>query len=167
MLVDSTTLHPGGYLDRISKYVVCQEGRCALKVDPYRSSDPNIRFDAHKVPVLQGIKVVEQLHIIHYDPLFYDMTCIPEEHNRELSESNILRLTACSYPLKGSNRIHRAHVGDLFLLNGLRGRVSQTSSEEGISRTGQLQEPAGHWQEVPQLHPWSPITVVSIERNKR
>lgn len=77
MLVDSTTLHSGGYLDRISKYVVCQEGRCALKVDPYRSSDPNIRFDAHKVPVLQGIKVAEQLHIIHYEPLFYDMTCIP------------------------------------------------------------------------------------------
>lgn len=25
--------------------------------------------------------------------------------------------------------------------------------EEGITRTGQLQEPAGHWQEEPQLHP--------------
>lgn len=100
---------------RISKYVVCQEGRCAPKVDPDRSSDPNIRSDAHKVLVLQGIKVVEQPHVIHYDPLFYDMTCIPEEHSRELSESNILRLTVCSYPLKGSNRFHRAHMGDLFL----------------------------------------------------
>jgi hypothetical protein len=26
-----------------------------------------------------------------------------------------------------------------------------------------LQEPAGHWQEEPQLHPWSPIIVVSIK----
>lgn len=30
-----------------------------------------------------------------------------------------------------------------------------------ISHTGQLQEPAGHWQEEPQLHPWSPIALVS------
>lgn len=111
--------------------------------------------------------MVEQPHIIHYDPLFYDMACIPKEHNRGFSKSNILRLTACSYPLKGSDRIHRAHMGDLFLLNRLRGRVSQTSSKEGISRTGHWQEPAGHWQEEPQLHPWSPITVVSIERKKK
>jgi hypothetical protein len=31
-----------------------------------------------------------------------------------------------------------------------------------ISRTGQLQLPAGHWQEAPQLHPWSPIRIVSV-----
>lgn len=58
-------------------------------------------------------------------------------------------------------------MGDLFLLYKLRGRVSQVSSKEGISHTGHWQEPAGHWQEVPQLHPWSPVTVVSIEREKK
>lgn len=134
------------------------------KVDPSRSEDPSFGPDAHKVLVLERIKVARQPHVIHYSKCFCFMTRHACPSNITGSYQTQIFSVSLHTP---TQRNHSAHMDDLILLKRWReSGQSDVNEEEGITHTGHWQEPAGHWQEEPQLHPWSSIVMVSLERKK-